>query len=151
MPTWVSTTLVMFEYLYIVCWVCTTAFKKLWAVFSFSNCRNYLKGALTTTSTERVFEIFPRYLPQFSGFALRPTCTRPVFHEEFPGAFGFHISSLTAELFTSSCLLQSSSCFSGNIFLSLGQRFRFGLVSLHRLGGESLVSCVSHGTMGGLL
>ena len=75
----------------------------------------------------------------------------PVFHEETPGTLGFHLTSLIAGLFTSSCLLQSSSYFPGNIFLSLWLRFRFGLVWLHGLGGESLVSCVSHGPMGGLL
>ena len=87
----------------------------------------------------------------FRVLVLRPTFTGPVFHEESPGACGFHISSLTAESFTSYCLLQSFSCFPGNIFRSLGLRFRFGLVRLHGLGGESLVSCVSHGPMGGLL
>ena len=75
----------------------------------------------------------------------------PVFHEESPCDLGFHISSLTTELFTSCCLLQSRSCFPGNIFRSLGLRFRFGLVWLHGLGGESLVTCVSHGPIGGLL
>ena len=43
------------------------------------------------------------------------------------------------------------SCFPENIFLPLGLKFRFRLVWLHELGGETPALCVSHGPMGGLL
>ena len=85
----------------------------------------------------------------FRILALRPAFTGPVFHQESPGALESWVSTLFVELFTSCCWEQSSSFSPGNIFIPLGQKFRFGLVWWHELGGESPVPCVSHGRLGG--
>ena len=64
----------------------------------------------------------------FRVLALRRDFTGPVLRQESPGALGFWESSLFIELYASCCWEQSSSSSPGNIFLSLGLKFRFGLV-----------------------
>ena len=85
----------------------------------------------------------------FRVLALRPGFTGPVLRQESPGALGFWVSPIFVELYASYCWEQSSSSSPGNIFLSLGLKFRFGLVWWHELGSESPVPCVSHGPLGG--
>ena len=85
----------------------------------------------------------------FRVLALRPAFTGPVLCQESPGALGFWVSPYFIELFTSGCREQSLPSSLGNIFLSLGLKFRFGLVWWHGLGSESPVPCVSHGPLGG--
>ena len=109
----------------------------------------YGQNSPTTTSTDPIFEIFPGYQLQFSSFGTEAGFRGSVLRQESPGALGFWVSSLFVELFTSCCWEHSSSSSSGNIFLSLGLKFPFGLVWWHELRGESPVQCVSHGPLGG--
>ena len=64
----------------------------------------------------------------FRVLALRLSFPGPVLRQESPGALGFWISPLFVELYASCCWEQCSSSSPGNIFLSLGLKFRFGLV-----------------------
>ena len=64
----------------------------------------------------------------FRVLTLRPGFTGPVLRQESPGALGFWVSSIFVELYASYCWEQPSSSSPGNIFLSLGLKFRFGLV-----------------------